>query len=125
LIRYVLTKKRYLRLRHIKSKLVCKKCLKELKIGDCIKSNRNSGTAKLYHCDCYDKLFIDLSDWETIIGIEVKFNRRLPAARNEKSNILEDVKKVKDLVKTYSNVHLFYLALLSDPIKTNVQNFLK
>ena len=60
MMQYVLTEKKYHRLVSFKGKLVCKKCLKELQIGDCIKSNRNSGTAKLYHCDCYDKLFIDL-----------------------------------------------------------------
>ena len=35
---------------------------KDLKIGDCIKGHRNSGTSKLYHDECYDQLFIDLED---------------------------------------------------------------
>jgi len=60
LIQYVLTKEIYPRLIHFKGKMVCKKCLNELKIGDCIKGNRNSGTSKLYHSQCYDNLFIDL-----------------------------------------------------------------
>ncbi|PVX25285.1 MAG: hypothetical protein CW716_08300 [Candidatus Bathyarchaeum sp.] len=60
---YVLTSDRYKRLKHFKKgKIVCKKCLKELKIGDCVKSNLNSGTAKLYHSKCFDSLFIDLPD---------------------------------------------------------------
>ena len=45
-----------------KGKLACKKCGKELRIGDYLKGNRNSGTSKLYHCDCYEKLFIDIED---------------------------------------------------------------
>ena len=51
LIQYVLTKDVYQRLVRFKGKPICKKCGKELKIGDCIKGNRNSGTSKLYHCD--------------------------------------------------------------------------
>jgi hypothetical protein len=59
---YVLTKDMYKRLLSFKGKLICKKCLKELKIGDCVKSNLNSGTSKLYHCKCYDQLYINLED---------------------------------------------------------------
>ena len=59
----MLTHDKYQRLLSFKKgKLVCKKCLKELKIGDCVKSNLNSGTAKLYHCECFDQLFIDVTD---------------------------------------------------------------
>jgi hypothetical protein len=59
-IQYVLNRDKYQRLIKLKGKLVCKKCSKELKIGDSVNGNRNSGTSKLYHSDCYDKLFIDL-----------------------------------------------------------------
>jgi hypothetical protein len=78
-------------------------------------------------------------------GIEIKYNRRVPA-RKEPSNIIEDVKKVSDykkgyvlwlnydrkihddhlekvekLVEKYENVKLYYLDLYSEPIKTNVK----
>jgi hypothetical protein len=59
---YVLTRDVYQHLLSFKGKLVRKICSKELKIGDCIKGNRNNGTSKLYNCECYDKLFIDLVD---------------------------------------------------------------
>jgi hypothetical protein len=62
LIQYVLEKDLYNRLLSFKGKLFCKKCGKELKIGDCIKGHRNSGTSKLYHHDCYEQLFIELED---------------------------------------------------------------
>ena len=62
MIQYVLNKDVYKRLMTFKGKIFCKKCGKELKIGDSINGNRNSGTSKLYHCDCYDQLFIDLED---------------------------------------------------------------
>lgn len=81
---------------------------------------------------------------DNMIGIEIKFNRRIPA-RKEPSNIIEDVKKVSDykrgyviwlnwdrkidndhlkkvekIIEKYDNVRLLYLDLSSDPIKTNV-----
>ena len=60
---YILTREIYQRIIGFKkSKLFCKKCLQELKIGDCVKSNINSGTAKLYHCKCYDELFLEVED---------------------------------------------------------------
>lgn len=62
MIQYVITKDLYQRLVSFKGKLVCKKCGKELKVGDFVKGNRNSGTSKLYHHDCYDKLFIELDE---------------------------------------------------------------
>jgi hypothetical protein len=62
MIQYVITKDVYRRLISFKGSLICKKCSKELKIGDYVKGNRNSGTSKLYHCNCYDNLFIDLED---------------------------------------------------------------
>ncbi len=62
MIQYLLTKQKYPRLMSFKGKLVCKKCGKELRIGDYVKGNRNSGTSKLYHCDCYEKLFIAIED---------------------------------------------------------------
>ena len=62
LISYVLTKDVYRRLLRFKGKLVCKKCSKELEIGDKIKGNMNSGTSKLCHSKCYDELFIDIED---------------------------------------------------------------
>jgi len=89
---------------------------------------------------------ITFSDCEIVSGIEIKFNRREPA-RKEKSNILEDIKKVsftrqgyilwlnwdreidndqlrkvQNFVNNYKNVKLFYLDLFSEPIKTNVPN---
>jgi len=42
--------------------LVCKKCGKELKMGDFVKGHRNAGTSKLYHSYCYESLFIELED---------------------------------------------------------------
>jgi len=88
---------------------------------------------------------INLSEWETIIGIEIKFNRRSPA-RKEKSSILKDVrkvrynkqgyilwlnwdreineehlKKVENLIRRYENVELFYLDMFSEPMRTNVK----
>src|SRR3990170_1501677 len=38
---------------------------------------------------------VDFSDWKLTIGIEIKYDRKEPA-RKEKSNILEDVKKVAE-----------------------------
>ena len=43
---------------------------------------------------------INYDDCETIIGIEIKFNRRYPAGK-EKSGILNDIKKAKDNKKGY------------------------
>ena len=60
MIQYMLTKEKYSRLQSFKGRLFCKKCGKKLEIGDSIKGNRNSGTSKLYHDECYDSLFIDL-----------------------------------------------------------------
>lgn len=87
---------------------------------------------------------INLSDWKTAIGIEIKFNRSRPAGK-EKSSILKDVrkvrynkqgyilwlnwdreindvhlKKVENLIRRYENVKLFYLDMFSEPIRTNV-----
>ena len=62
MIQYALTKEKYRRLRSFKKSIICKKCDKALKIGDYIKGNRNSGTSKLYHSDCYESLFIDIKD---------------------------------------------------------------
>jgi hypothetical protein len=90
---------------------------------------------------------LDLTDndlWDNMIGIEIKFNRRVPA-RKESSNIMDDIKKVSDYKKGYvlwlnwdreidddnlkkvekfaekhANVRVLYLDLFSDPIKTNV-----
>jgi hypothetical protein len=56
----MLTKEKYSRLKSFKGRLLCKKCGKELEIGDFIKGNRNSGTSKLYHDECYESLFIDI-----------------------------------------------------------------
>jgi hypothetical protein len=81
-----------------------------------------------------------------MIGIEIKYNRRIPA-RKEPSNILGDVIKVADfkrgyilwlnweieindghlrkvekLVAKFRNVKMFYLDVFSDPIKTNIPN---
>jgi hypothetical protein len=67
LIQYVITKDIYSRLLSFKGKnLFCKRCSKELKIGDHIKGSRNSGTSKLYHAECYDQMFIDLEDEQYI-----------------------------------------------------------
>ncbi|MEJ2272860.1 MAG: hypothetical protein P8X91_10430 [Candidatus Bathyarchaeota archaeon] len=63
MIQYVLKKDIYRRLLSFKgNNLVCKRCGKELKIGDYIKGSRNSGTSKLYHHDCYEEMFIELED---------------------------------------------------------------
>ncbi|MDG6222436.1 MAG: hypothetical protein IAX21_11805 [Candidatus Bathyarchaeota archaeon] len=62
MIQYALTKEKYGRIKSFKGNLICKKCGKELKIGDNIKGNRNSGTSKLYHDECYESLFIDIKD---------------------------------------------------------------
>ena len=87
---------------------------------------------------------ITFSDCEIVSGIEIKFNTRDPA-RNKKSNILEDIKKVsfirqgyilwlnwdreindvhlkkvENLIRRYENVKLFYLDMFSEPIRTNV-----
>lgn len=87
-------------------------------------------------------------DLDPLIGIEIKYNRRVPA-RNEKSNIIEDIKKVsaaecgyilwlnwdrrieddhleqvKKRINGHKNVELFYLDVFSDPIKTNVKEIL-
>lgn len=89
---------------------------------------------------------VDFSDWKLTIGIEIKYDRKEPA-RKEKSNILEDVKKVagykqgyilwlnwdreisdahlkevEKLIEKYENVKLFYLDLFSEPMKTNVKS---
>ena len=48
---------------NFKTQLIRKKSSKELKIGDIVKGNRNSGTAKLYHYTCYDNIFIAVDDW--------------------------------------------------------------
>lgn len=82
------------------------------------------------------------------IGIEIKYNRRLPAGK-EQSGILNDVKKcagygqgyvlwlnedrpirddhlkeTQSFVKRYENVKPYYLDVFSDPNKTNVPNLL-
>jgi hypothetical protein len=62
MIQYTITNEKYNRLKSFKDNLFCKKCTKELRIGDYIKGNRNSDTSKLYHAKCYEKLFIDLDD---------------------------------------------------------------
>ena len=62
MIQYQISKEVYKRLVSFKGKELCKKCGKELKIGDFVKGHRNSGTSKLYHYGCYDKLFIELDD---------------------------------------------------------------
>lgn len=62
LFSYVLRKEVYKRLVHIKGQLRCKKCGKELKVGDYVKGHRNSGTSKLYHSNCYENLFIEIDD---------------------------------------------------------------
>lgn len=87
----------------------------------------------------------DADEWESMIGIEIKFNRRVPASRKERCGIIEDVKKVSDYkrgyvvwvnwgraiddahldkckkeAEKYNNVKIFYLDVFSDPIKTNV-----
>jgi hypothetical protein len=87
---------------------------------------------------------ISYSDCESTICVEIKFNRRDPA-RKEKSSIVDDVKKAKEvnrrgyvlwlnwacpirdnhlkrvrnLIKNYKNVELFYLDLYSEPIKAS------
>jgi hypothetical protein len=91
---------------------------------------------------------VEFYEWETIIGIEIKFNTPHPAGK-ERSSILEDVKKTKEnrkgyilwlnwdspisdshleetrkLIKKYGNVKLLYLDVFSDPIKTNVKELL-
>lgn len=91
---------------------------------------------------------IAFSDWETLIGIEIKYNRRIPAGK-EPSGILRDIrsvrynkqgyvlwlnwdrviaddhlKKAEKLTKRYENVKLFYLDMFSEPIKTNVNEIL-
>jgi len=88
-------------------------------------------------------------DLEPLIAIEIKYNRRRPAAK-EKSNIIEDIKKVsatnqgyilwlnwetgieedqlkqvKGLIQMHENVKLFYLDMFSDPIKTNIKEILE
>jgi len=88
---------------------------------------------------------IDYSSFYTSIGIEIKFNRKRPA-RKEKSNIVNDIKKlrsesfgyllwlnwdreiredqlkrVKKLVKKCRNVKFFYIDLFSQPMRTNVK----
>jgi len=60
MIQYLLTKEKVGRLKSFKGELICKKCGKKLQVGDYIKGNRNSGTSKLYHDECYESLFIDL-----------------------------------------------------------------
>ena len=77
LIEDVLKKDVYQRLLSFKrkSRLVCKRCSQELKIGDYIKGSRNSGTSKLYHAECHDQMFIDLEDQQYIatwiVGMEL------------------------------------------------------
>jgi len=61
LIQYVVEKKIYQRLK-AKGKLFCRKCYKELKIGDAVKSVRSNGKAKIYHCKCFESLFLDIKD---------------------------------------------------------------
>jgi hypothetical protein len=86
------------------------------------------------------------SDLDDAIGIEIKFNRRVPA-RKESSNILDDVRKCTDhgygyvlwlnwdrkmdddhitivekQVEKCDNVKFYYLDVFSNPIKTNVPN---
>jgi hypothetical protein len=60
MIQYVIKEDVYKRLLTFKGKVICKKCGKELKIGDRVKGHRNSGTSKLYHHECFDQLYIDL-----------------------------------------------------------------
>lgn len=92
---------------------------------------------------------IAFHNWETLVGIEIKFNRRGPA-RKEPSSILEDIrsvrynkqgyvlwlnwdreiadghlKKAENLIRRYENVKLFYLDMFSEPIKTNVNEILR
>jgi hypothetical protein len=43
---------------------------------------------------------INYPDTETVIGIEIKFNRKRPA-RDEKASIMNDIRKVKDNEKGY------------------------
>jgi len=91
---------------------------------------------------------IAFPDWETLVGIEIKFIRSSPA-RKEPSGILKDIrsvrynkqgyvlwlnwdreiadshlKKAENLIKRYENVKLFYLDMFSEPIKTNVNEIL-
>ena len=89
---------------------------------------------------------IDYNGYYTSIGIEIKFNRRIPTS-DEKSSILDDIKKklkdeyfgyllwlnwdrrieedqlkkVKNAVKKYGNIKFFYIDLFSEPVKTNVR----
>lgn len=92
---------------------------------------------------------IAFSDWETLIGIEIKFNRRLPAGKKT-TGILGDIKSVRynkqgyvlwlnwdreiddshlqvaqKFANKYDNVKLFYLDVFSEPIKTNIDEILK
>lgn len=90
---------------------------------------------------------VDYYDWETTIGIEIKFNRRYPAGKSERRGLLFDIKKAKEgnkqgyilwlnwdrpisekhvkraksLVQKYRNVKLLYLDMFSKPPKTNVK----
>jgi hypothetical protein len=92
---------------------------------------------------------IDFSEWETLVGIEIKYNRRLPA-RSEASGIIKDIRSVRynkqgyvlwlnwdreiddnhlkvaqKLANKYENVKLFFLDLYSEPIKTNIDEILE
>ena len=82
---------------------------------------------------------VNMNDWETMIGIEVKFNRRYPKITKDLEKVKVErrgyvlwlnwdrpisekiLKKAKAFVKKYRNLKLYYLDVFSDPIKTNVK----
>jgi hypothetical protein len=110
-----------------------------------VKITRMKGTRKVDLMIFPPRKTIDYSgEFEDSIGIEIKFNRRIPA-RKEHSGILDDIKKCADYKQGYvlwlnydreisdnhlrivrnrinecGNVKLFYLDVYSNPIKTNV-----
>jgi len=89
------------------------------------------------------KKVVKWDEWETTIGIEIKFNRAYPRIIEDVHKVKQDqrgyvlwlnwdrpigkktLKKAEDLVKRYRNVRLFYLDVFSDPIKTNVRQVKK
>lgn len=59
---YILKRDIYLRLLRSKKNLCCVRCGKELQIGDSVKSKQSHKITKLYHSNCFDKMYIELDD---------------------------------------------------------------
>ena len=58
---YVMTRRIMTRIEARNGEIRCKFCGKPIKVGEIVVSrNRNKGKTKLYHLECYEKLFLEI-----------------------------------------------------------------